>query len=1484
MADSNMSTTTRPDAIAVAGQTSPSPTPADDTTQQDEEVKRDGNKDIASEESVKAGSENVSEASTSFELQTTPETPHATAPTMTPTTPGPKTEIHRPQRTEPEEGYFSPKPLRYSSAHLPIPEDAVPEISPRSKSTPYTLNSLKYPENTPQISREQVLLHAEASDRPGVLRDLSNASSISNASTIRAADLNTFLPLSQSRSRDSSYFPNQAYSALHSQVHPTPYTPQFLRSRSSHTSNFSTYTAHSEASSPAQEGLRAVTEPASREHSTTSSPSLFTPTSSPNRTGFTQAELEGTYSTPYLHHTHRQAPKETHLAEKDVDPISGRRLINQYEIIDELGRGVHGKVKLGRNLETGQYVAIKIVQRYSKRRRLGKNNSHEAKIKQEIAILKKARHPNIVGLLEVIDDPQIQKVYIVLEHVEMGEVQWRKEGAEEVCLLEYRRCQRESRGIFDNDAAKQEDDHIYHDAIQHIERKEKRNWKLLQKARISGLGAESWSLELGDDEDDFDNGSRASASTSNMSHVYNEALIHQDFAQQGIEVTDSNSFDQQANDTDPAAASISAESSRDRLYNESLEGTMYGAYDQVLGRGRTPSLTGSSSDAGWEQDLRNQVPENYHYVPLMTIEQARRAFRDTVLGLDYLHYQGVIHRDIKPANLLQAADHHIKISDFGVSYLGREKTERTDDEYSESDARDLDEAVELAKTVGTPAFYAPELCSTDLDPDVPPPPVTGAIDVWALGVTLYCLIFGRVPFYEDNTFVLMRTIAQQDVYIPSIRLKAVELHATSRPSSHGRMWQPTINSNKRLPHELEYEEVNDELKDLLKRMLTKDPKKRISLYDVNHHSWVVQDIKDKIRWLDETDPSRMSSGRKVEVSKEDVDVAVVPITLVERVKSVARRAGQALGVIKTGSRSRSRRRAKSTATSASGDQSQPTSAASSSSTISQDARKERRRPSLNPSDTLFAALKASASREGGEHPLSQSVTASPEVKEFPEFFTGGDSQPDSPMSTISQGGLRMKAPQRPSIDRTQTTISGTGSIRTIRPGDIGLISTGATTLPALPSTPLEIHSSSNLSGIFGGAKLKLMKTVRTRDRSTSKFGRASPIDRLTGDDDDAHAQPSLGLSDTMALGHVNSSSALFEGSTTGSSAAASPVSSRAPSISSHAAPFAAPDYLRPDYAPSQEGSLSRNSSLSSMSSRQQYRSSSRAAIPPTSTQFTHPSYLPLLGEAGEERFSQANPQVMGDSSEQSQVRAKEEQIRRLMLELDTKERPASASGHGQGHGHKRTESALSQDCPPSPDDDIAYRKQEEEVQYRQNSYFPESTNMLTGYPSQTSQLVSSSSEDHFTGMSQSTSNPSIPSVLSVDSSVPADDNIYLSNHNEHDYQERHDAMSSGEKTIYSQSHEDYNYDGDAAIESDDSDDSFIEMTRKKSCRQGLTRSESISNAELAVHRSRRATGESGPSASIKSERSGSNNTMKKIKSREEDETERDRLRPLSAGN
>lgn len=114
----------------------------------------------------------------------------------------------------------------------------------------------------------------------------------------------------------------------------------------------------------------------------------------------------------------------THKALIDNDIVTGRKVINQYEVIEEIGRGMHGKVKLARNLESGENVAIKIIPRFSKKRRLGKVTamSPEDKTKKEIAILKKIRHPNVVALLEIIDDPELKNIYMVLEHVELGEV------------------------------------------------------------------------------------------------------------------------------------------------------------------------------------------------------------------------------------------------------------------------------------------------------------------------------------------------------------------------------------------------------------------------------------------------------------------------------------------------------------------------------------------------------------------------------------------------------------------------------------------------------------------------------------------------------------------------------------------------------------------------------------------------------------------------------------------------------------------------------------------------------------------------------------------------------------------------------------------------------------------------------------------------------------------------------------------------------
>lgn len=1350
--------------------------------------------------------------------------------------------------------YFAPKPIRYHSTLLNIPTPEGPTSEPSSShSTGNSPLEVKIRSTSPAPA-EVPSLAADPTGRPQVQRDLSSTSTAST-STVRASD---FLPQLTTHRPPREYppFPNQAYSALSTQHHPQPYAPRYLRTRSSNPSPFLSYSAHAELTATGEPGdPRIAAESGSKTagNSPASTPGLFTPTTSPHRADFADAEPNTGYSSPYLHFTHRQMPKETHLAEIDRDPISGRKVVNQYEVIDELGRGVHGKVKLGRNLETGQYVAIKIVERHSKRPRLGKSGNHEEKIKREIAILKKARHPNIVGLLEVIDDPDVKKVYIVLEHVEMGEIRWRTEGEREICLVEWRRYHREAQGRPEDEAAELEDQRILQEAKRLRERADRRRWRKLRRERSNGPATDVWSLEHGDDleEDDlYDNISRISTLTDEANHNHAQSESHQLHAHEYIDpVYETSIHDDQRQERlqflghDAYGHSPQPfEQGLDDALNAALEGTMYGAYDFDSPRVRTPSNIGSAESLRHLEEEESEIPEHFRYVPLMTLSAARSAFRDTVLGLEFLHYQGVVHRDIKPANLLQAADHHIKISDFGVSYLGREtKTPRMDGDASESEAPDPDDALELAKTVGTPAFYAPELCQTDPDEDAPP--VTSQIDLWALGVTLYCLVFGRVPFHDNNTFVLMRRIAEEKVYIPKHRLKAVEERVSSRPSSHGRNYK-AMTSNMRLPHDFEVEMVDDELYDLLSRLLEKDPRKRIKLIEVKRHPWVLKDLGiDPVKWLDETDSARQMQGQRIAISKEDVDVAVVPInSFFDRIRDTVRKVTGSFGMNRSSSKAK-RDRGKSNA--GHKEANQPSSAGSSSSTISQDARRqqEARRPSLKPEESIYSALRSS--REP-EHPLSQSLTASPEAREHPEFFTGSSSRPISPELVSAPVNLYgdASAPHRPpGLDRA---ISAAESTRTVRSGEIPHITTssGASTLPAFPSTPLVLDTLSNTS--FGGIidhtihqTKKVMRNFRSRERKGNRERDTSVESSKT---DDMHADPSIGLSNTVAAGHVNPPSLPKESSAASSSGLSSPVSSKAPSLASGSHDRLQNVVARPD-----DSGISRESSVASVSSASRRTALSGDGHPPQA------NFLPLTAEVIDGHYSKPNP--VTSSADARFLKAQDELIRRRQLEEEqSKDRPSSSLSQ------QRSSSSLSQGaCPPSPDDEIFVQKQQHEAQQRLHPVISPMESLPEAEPAvfnaeqlERHNIISSSSEDHFTsGMSQSTSNPSIPSVVSADSSIPPEDGIYMLSPDK----VPDEPHSSPTEPIGGHHHdsEGYDGDGDAAVDSD-SDDSFIEMSRQRS-RAPPKRSESISNGELALHHGRKTTN------SVRSTRSGSNNTM-----------------------
>jgi serine/threonine-protein kinase len=109
----------------------------------------------------------------------------------------------------------------------------------------------------------------------------------------------------------------------------------------------------------------------------------------------------------------------------------------------------------------------------------------------------------------------------------------------------------------------------------------------------------------------------------------------------------------------------------------------------------------------------------------------------TAEGLDYAHNQGVIHRDIKPANILYSLrSDMLKISDFGVARL-------TDNNRTKTGI-----------VLGTPIYMSPEQLNAE--------DLSGHSDLFSLGVTLYELLVGEVPFKASNIAVLMTKITSDD--------------------------------------------------------------------------------------------------------------------------------------------------------------------------------------------------------------------------------------------------------------------------------------------------------------------------------------------------------------------------------------------------------------------------------------------------------------------------------------------------------------------------------------------------------------------------------------------------------------------------------------------------------------------------------------------------------------------------------------------------
>lgn len=143
-------------------------------------------------------------------------------------------------------------------------------------------------------------------------------------------------------------------------------------------------------------------------------------------------------------------------------------------------------------------------------------------------------------------------------------------------------------------------------------------------------------------------------------------------------------------------------------------------------------------------------------------------------AINHCHAQNVVHRDIKPDNIMITENDTVRLIDFGLSKASKNK--------------------KLTTVAGTPYYMAPEVLEGSYGQKA---------DIWSLGVILYTLVSGYLPFQGANAAEVFR------------KIKEVEYHF-----NHS-----------------EFLTVSEECKDLIKKLLVGNPKKRLTGQQALNHHW-----------------------------------------------------------------------------------------------------------------------------------------------------------------------------------------------------------------------------------------------------------------------------------------------------------------------------------------------------------------------------------------------------------------------------------------------------------------------------------------------------------------------------------------------------------------------------------------------------------------------------------------------------------------------
>ncbi|CBZ25172.1 putative protein kinase [Leishmania mexicana MHOM/GT/2001/U1103] len=210
--------------------------------------------------------------------------------------------------------------------------------------------------------------------------------------------------------------------------------------------------------------------------------------------------------------------------------------------------------------------------------------------------------------------------------------------------------------------------------------------------------------------------------------------------------------------------------------------------------------------------------ERWGHIPL---EAARHAIAELFSAVFYLHHGEkkcnsgpsgpamkpltVIHRDIKPENIMLSVDKHLRLIDFGTAVVCQSADDKATGEETGSGR---------AQTFcGTTCYMSPELLESSY--------TCCASDYWGCGCVLYLMLVGQRPFDASTQYLLIKTILEKEPEFP--------------------------------------DNMDPDAKDLIRKLLVKDPKARIGMKEIKRHPFLasvnlstVADQKVADFWLRET--------------------------------------------------------------------------------------------------------------------------------------------------------------------------------------------------------------------------------------------------------------------------------------------------------------------------------------------------------------------------------------------------------------------------------------------------------------------------------------------------------------------------------------------------------------------------------------------------------------------------------------------------------